>query len=152
LEKIEGERLLEEPAYAKEPIYWYYDLVFQKPSDGFMQAAANLIRLTTGCPLWTEKPLPITYYRLADNRIRIYAENDNPMCYQDALLRTDRKILKIDNTTGFPVLPPKLFMPNGRVMGNMTGDDKMLHQAKGFVVKTPPCGIALADITLEDEE
>ena len=116
-----------------------------------MQVSANVIRLTTGCPLWTEQPVPVTYYRLSDNRIRIYVENDNPMCYKDTLICTNKKICKVENTTGFPVLPPKLLMPNGRVMGNMTGDDEMLHQAKGFLVKTPPCGISLADITLEND-
>lgn len=151
LQDMQGERLTEQPQYAKEPIYWYYDLIFQKPSNGFLQATADLVRLTTGCPLWTDKPLPVSYYRLADGRIRIYAENDNPMCYQDALVRTDKKIKKIDNTTGFPVLSPKLLMPNGRIMGNMTGDSEMLERAKGFVLKTPPAGISLADITLEEE-
>jgi hypothetical protein len=32
----------------------------------------------------------------------------------------------------------------------MTGNDEMLHQAKGFMVKTPPWGISLVDITLEE--
>lgn len=148
--QAETERLSGQPSYVKEPNLWYYDLVFQAPSDGFMKSAANLIRLTTGCSLKTEKALPLSFYRLADGRTRVYAENDNPQCYGDIIVLTDRKIKRIDNTTGFPVLPLKLLMDNGRVMGNMTGGDEMLESAKGFVLKPPPAGIALADVTFEE--
>ncbi|MGN1077581.1 MAG: hypothetical protein ACI4ST_03615, partial [Candidatus Gallimonas sp.] len=145
-------RLPGQPEYVKEPNLWYFDLVFQEVSDGFMQAAADLIRLTTGCPLYTETPVPVSYFRLQDGRLRVYAENDNPQCYTDVKVFTKRKIAHIDNTTGFPVQPLKLLSQNKRVLINPDGSDELVQTARGFILKPPPGGIAIADITFMEED
>ena len=145
-------RLYGQPEYVKEPNLWYFDLVFQEVSDGFMQASANLIRLTSECPLYTRKPAPVSYFYLSDGRLRVYFENDNPQCYTDVKIYSKKKIAHIDNTTGFPVQPLKLISADDRVIINFDGTDELVKTARGFVLKAPPGGIAIADITFKKDE
>ncbi len=135
-----------EPRYIPDPDVWLVDLLFREASEQFVQACARLMRAVTRAPGKSSSDEQVTVYRMSGGRVRYIAENDCFSQYKDVLIHTNREICQIHNTSDFPAQPLKLLLADGSMAVDCSADGKLMHEAKGFVMKIPPAGISVVDV------
>lgn len=139
-----------ESRYLEDSWVWLLKGVYRSPSEAFMRALARLIAATSQKTLRADAQAKVTYYRMKNGFIRLFAANESMEFYKTIVVRVNgKKIKKIVNASDFPIQPLKLLMEDGQIRPQIWGEDQ-LSRAKGFVVKLPPSGGSFVDVLLED--
>ena len=121
--------------YGEMFAYTLFDtLTFARLSKGFArQCAAVLKKLSEETSGFTGN-VPMAIFETGRNKYRLYLYCKNEDQYDQALIRTTRKIKQVDIITKYPVLPARFREEN-----------------HAFTVNTPPGGMTIVDVTFVDK-
>ncbi len=145
-----GERLpYEDMSTLKDTRIWTDRILFRKVSDGFVSFVAKLIRNMTYARynITLSNDYPFTLLKMK-NGYRIIVSNPNLYHYANSRVTVSGKIKSLQNLMDYPIQPVKLLMEGGAIVAQ-DREGKRMEEAKGFLVKLPPCGIGVVDFCLE---
>ena len=127
-------------------------MLFAKMSKAFKDACTKLLDLTGASIFHSEHG--IFAVRLENGVYRVYVFNPKNN-YLRASIHCDKRVLKVDNVSVFPLMPCKLL---AAVTTAGKGDGAKAHLmqvedpnavAAGFIGKVQPCGVSIFDVTVE---
>lgn len=135
-----------------DPPFFTTPMLFAKMSKAFKDACTKLLDLTGASIFHSEHG--IFTMRLNNGKYRVYIFNPRNN-YLRASVHCDKRVLKVDNVSVFPLMPCKLL---AAVTTAGKGDGAKAHLmqvedpnavAAGFIGKVQPCGVSIFDVTVE---
>ena len=135
-----------------DPPFFTTPMLFAKMSKAFKDACTKLLDLTGSSIFHSEHG--IFAVRLENGVYRVYVFNPKNN-YLRASIHCDKRVLKVDNVSVFPLMPCKLL---AAVTTAGKGDGAKAHLmqvedpnavAAGFIGKVQPCGVSIFDVTVE---
>ncbi|MBQ4528881.1 MAG: hypothetical protein II998_12515 [Clostridia bacterium] len=132
----------------EEPTFTLFDtLVFQKVTQGFIDAMALLVKTMIDCPFTIDKPNIVL--GMADGAYRTYIFNDVDHKYHRAFVKakSDFEFEDAKTISKFPVLPPRWMDVSTNQQVYLYGDE--VEVKKGFEVKLAPAGVTIVDIYMK---
>ncbi len=120
------------PMYMQDPITFRGDMVFTKVSEGFLQALAYIVSISSNIQFKAKKASCLAM-RMKDGRYRLHIVNDDLHRYIGAEITAPKAIKRIDVVSKYPVLPPKRI------------------GADTFIGRVTPGGLSIFDVWLEGE-
>ncbi len=142
--------------------FWFYDIPFNKVSDGFIKALAQVI-IGEGNPYFYLESVPKFYdlfspvktapdnieifsaHETKSGRVKIILENDRYNTYRHIHIMFKRPVKKIINVMEFPIIPLKLILEEG-IRAYSEKYEEHIKRAKGCVVKIPPGGVQVIEL------
>lgn len=148
-----GERLpFEDMSKVKDTRIWTDNIVFRTVSDGFLKLISKIVRKMTfvryGIELLDDSNF--TLLQMKEGRKRIIVSNPTMYHYSSSKVLLNSKLKSLESKLDYPIQPVKLVM-EGAVAVAQDRENKLIKQAKGFLVKTPPAGIGIVDFCIEDK-
>lgn len=141
-----------DPAKWIDPPFFTTPMPFVNMSEGFKKACVMLLDMT-GVSIFHSEHGILTM-KLESGAYRVYVFNPRNN-YLRAQINCDKRVLKVDNVSVFPLMPCKLL---AKVSTEGKGDGAKAHLmqvedpdavAAGFVGKVQPCGVSIFDVTVE---
>ena len=121
---------------------------YAKVTEGFLDAMALVLRAIAQTPFAVDRDHLLL--QLKNGSYRMYLMNNKIMTYPIAKVASRQPIKDIRIRTEFPILPPKFV----ESLNSREADSHIFPDTKGcakqnFVIKMPPGGVTVLDITCE---
>lgn len=135
-----------------DPPFFTTPMLFAHMSAAFKDACTKLLDMTGASIFHSEHG--IFTMQLSNGNYRVYVFNPRNN-YLRASIHCDKRVLKVDNVSVFPLMPCKMI---AKVTTAGKGDGAKAHLmqvedpnavAAGFIGKVQPCGVSIFDVTVE---
>ncbi len=136
-----------------DPPFFVTPMLFAQLSEGFKKACVKLLDMT-GVSIFHSEHGILTM-KLTSGAYRVYVFNPRNN-YLRAQVDCDKRVLKVENVSVFPLMPCKLL---AKVTTSAKGDGAKAHlmqvedpnaAAAGFIGRVQPCGVSIFDVTVEE--
>lgn len=123
-------------------------LIYSKVTAGFVNAMAALLQEITDSPFAINKPNMVL--QMPNGAYRLYLFNDSEVKTHRVFVKAKNALIKDAKIVSkYPVLPPRFMDEGSGLMIHLYS--KEITVKRGFEMNTPPGGVSIVDVWLEEK-